>query len=217
MGKVKTKLIHDPLNSQRPYYSGLLEIIQGKEYIVGLEEGSHYQTFSGSYKDRPLVLISKGNKKITNPEKWQLVKQSKKKEINFKLVLVKKLGGEVSNCIVHGTNIPNTVLKQKIHIKDVDIVEHYKSKSGLYIYSAKINTEYTCDGPIIDSFFYHWFYGYDKKVQFLGTRLKLIDMGDFDSDGKNEWLFQYQNYNLDGYIIYYDSFKKKREFTWLYH
>ena len=49
------------------------------------------------------------------------------------------------------------------------------------------------------------------------TSQELIDIGDFDGDGSIEALFWFSGYNEDGYILYFDRFKKSATFTWGYH
>ncbi len=46
---------------------------------------------------------------------------------------------------------------------------------------------------------------------------KLIDIGDFDGDGRIEALFWFSGYNEDGYVLYFDRFEKSAIFTWSYH
>ena len=46
---------------------------------------------------------------------------------------------------------------------------------------------------------------------------ELVDIGDFDGDGRIEALFWFSGYNEDGYVLYFDRFKKSATFTWGYH
>ena len=45
----------------------------------------------------------------------------------------------------------------------------------------------------------------------------LIDIGDFDGDGKIEALFWFSGYNEDGYVLYSEEFERSTTFTWGYH
>ena len=47
--------------------------------------------------------------------------------------------------------------------------------------------------------------------------LEPLDAGDFDGDGGEEAIFFFSGYNFDGYILYYDSFRKSVRFGWSYH
>jgi hypothetical protein len=47
--------------------------------------------------------------------------------------------------------------------------------------------------------------------------LNLVDVGAFTSDSSIQAVFFYAGYNEDGYVIYYDGFRKNARFTWGYH
>ena len=57
--------------------------------------------------------------------------------------------------------------------------------------------------------------GFD--VSGWGYSLKLVDVGTFSDDGSQQAVFAYSGYNEDGYVLYYDAFRKHIEFTWGYH
>ena len=57
----------------------------------------------------------------------------------------------------------------------------------------------------------------NNKISFLHDELQFIDHGDFDNDGKDEYLFWYSIHNNDGYVMYYDDFSKSVECIWTYH
>jgi hypothetical protein len=48
-------------------------------------------------------------------------------------------------------------------------------------------------------------------------RLSLVDIGAFALDGSLQAVFFYAGYNEDGYVIYYDGFRRSSRFTWGYH
>ena len=45
----------------------------------------------------------------------------------------------------------------------------------------------------------------------------LVDAGDYDNDGKSEFLFCIDQYNRGGYKLFYDDFKKRAVFQFNYH
>lgn len=48
--------------------------------------------------------------------------------------------------------------------------------------------------------------------------LELLDAGDYDDDGKSKVIFFLtQPEDTDGYVLFYDDFKKQVENTWTYH
>ena len=56
-----------------------------------------------------------------------------------------------------------------------------------------------------------------NNLRFLGDELNYLDHGDFDNDGKDEFLFWYSIFNHDKYVLFYDDFKKSIDFEWSYH
>lgn len=54
-------------------------------------------------------------------------------------------------------------------------------------------------------------------LNFLGDELDYLEHGDFDNDGKDEFLFWYHIHNHDGYVLFYNDFKQTEEFKWMYH
>ncbi len=64
----------------------------------------------------------------------------------------------------------------------------------------------------------HWFVvDNDGTVTFLGGDLLLIDAGDYDGDGRSEMVFRKSGYDYDGYVLFYDGFRRQAEFGWNYH
>ena len=62
-----------------------------------------------------------------------------------------------------------------------------------------------------------WFYVAGKEVRYLGSNMLLVDAGDYDGDGREEAVFKVQRYNNDGYVLFYEGFAQKAEFSWGYH
>ena len=56
-----------------------------------------------------------------------------------------------------------------------------------------------------------------NQVTFLQDELTYLDHGDFDNDGKDEFLFWYRRFNHNAYVLYYDNFQKSAQFEWSYH
>jgi len=44
-----------------------------------------------------------------------------------------------------------------------------------------------------------------------------LEFDDLLRDGKDEILFMTAGYNLGGYVLYYDGFRKFVKYTWQYH
>jgi hypothetical protein len=45
----------------------------------------------------------------------------------------------------------------------------------------------------------------------------LVDAGDYDNDGRSELVFSIDDYDLGGYRLFYDHFKKESVFEFSYH
>ena len=57
----------------------------------------------------------------------------------------------------------------------------------------------------------------DGSVKQRGFDLRVIDAGDYDGDGRSEIVFQSRDYNRDGYVLSYDSFRGYAGLDWGYH
>lgn len=57
----------------------------------------------------------------------------------------------------------------------------------------------------------------DRETANFPPGLELVDTGDFAGDGGEEAVFFFSGYNFDGYILYYDNFRKAVRFGWNYH
>lgn len=45
----------------------------------------------------------------------------------------------------------------------------------------------------------------------------LIDAGDYDNNGEVETIFKFEEYDHDGYRLFFDNFEKHADFSWVYH
>jgi hypothetical protein len=73
-------------------------------------------------------------------------------------------------------------------------------------------------GEVTCQFCTHWFLLEGKSgAQYLGAGLSVIAHGDYNADGKDEWIFWQDGYNLNGYVLFYDDFKKRVKYIWTYH
>jgi hypothetical protein len=57
----------------------------------------------------------------------------------------------------------------------------------------------------------------NNRFRFLSDELTLLNHGDFDNDGNDEFIFWSSIFNHDKFILYYDNFQKKCEYGWSYH
>lgn len=61
------------------------------------------------------------------------------------------------------------------------------------------------------------FFTKGKEVKFLDSDLTLVDYGDYNGDGKIEWIFQYKESFYDAYAMYYNDFNSRVECGWSGH
>jgi hypothetical protein len=73
-----------------------------------------------------------------------------------------------------------------------------------------------CDGPPDDAWKVHSFLKGTETI-YLGVGLSPVDAGDFDGDGRSEVLFWHSEYNEDGYVMFYDDFRSRIQYSWNYH
>lgn len=103
-------------------------------------------------------------------------------------------------------------LQNTLNMKSSKIVKSYRSTNNdLLIGVTKNSTDI-------------WWYFLSKKfkLKFLGAGLSLIEKADLSQDGNTEWVFLYNDIrnsdaNRNGYVLFYDDFKKSVKFIWSYH
>jgi hypothetical protein len=98
------------------------------------------------------------------------------------------------------------------------LVKSYASTTGwklAHVHLDATDCEDTEAGFGIDD---PWFLIDDKGgVRYLGSGMFLVDIGDYDADGKAELMFAISGDNIGGYRIYYDEFRRSAEFKFHYH
>jgi len=62
-----------------------------------------------------------------------------------------------------------------------------------------------------------WFVIKDNECKYLKSNMLLIDAGDYDNNGEVETIFKFEEYDHDGYRLFFDDFKKHSDFSWIYH
>jgi hypothetical protein len=93
----------------------------------------------------------------------------------------------------------------------------YSSHEHWYIVQATLGP-YRCDGPPDDGFWGQWFViTPNNEITLLGKAMQLLGSGDYDNDGKSEVIFSPEGYDVGGYELFYDNFKKHATFEFIYH
>jgi len=192
--------------------------VSSKQDIPSVKDITH--TFSGWCDEpelRPLILLSQQN--YEDPEKWKPFKPME----SYKQRLyrtVRRIVGSINayRCV----DIPNEdkmkIVPYEFTADDLVIHKGYRSASGKELISIGLDLKkINCDGPPVPQWINDWFLLSDDKIDYLGSEMELVDAGDYDKDGKSEFIFWYSGYDKDGYILMYNDFKQKVEYMWSYH
>ncbi|WP_424964048.1 hypothetical protein [Ekhidna sp.] len=57
----------------------------------------------------------------------------------------------------------------------------------------------------------------DNEVQQISPFLTLVDAGDYNNNDQVEVIFMIQDYNYDGFVMYYNDFEDLVQYGWRYH
>jgi hypothetical protein len=167
--------------------------------------------FLGEPVLRPLVAVSQPN--YRDPENWKPAQLS-----SYTIAAVRKAFRsrfpKVTNCspldVEHANPWPYT---------DANLVvkKAYSSNRHWLIAEVLLSGD-ECDGPPDDAFTPQWFViTPEQQVRFLGSKMWLVDAGDYDNDGKSELVFSIDDYNRGGYELFYDDFSRHATFEFGYH
>lgn len=197
-----------------PDKRGLQRILTASTLVPTVGQPS--KSFAGLLGDgpgkvrRPLVAISKPN--FTDPDHWKSSVLAAVRA-NFRREFPK-----VKTC----TDEQNPIIQdRKYKNSDLQVTRAYGSNRGSFLVETDLKLG-DCDEYIDDRndpFADQWFYvSKDLTFRRLGGFLELLDAGDYDGDGKSEVIFFLtQPGDTDGYVLFYDDFKKQVENTWTYH
>jgi hypothetical protein len=200
------------------------EQIKDQKLIMG-QPSEIYSGWENTLFNRPLVLVSNGN--FGDPAKWKPLKYSEGQSKLFKNIFINAYP-KVINCDENEKPLPNPT---PVNNSDIKITTCYCSNEGSYLVNMILNGG-KCgvyEGPFLNQLF---FIQSDKNSIHvnLGNNppqpnsnenenysFYLVDAGDYDGDLKSELVFFVSGYNEDGYVLFYDDFKKKVVYTWHYH
>lgn len=211
LGKVTSKYEKQSLNSK----TGLMTIVKSLDQLPKIKDKLNlFSNWEGEKKFRPLILTT--NKTI-DPDRWKPYNIKGNALNSFKSIFIKKLGGNVDNCTKYIEGKEQEFLNTKLNNQNVSLLKAYKSSKDEVLFGISTIAKYECDGPSSEEYSIHWFYKTKNSVKFVGNQIMPIDAGDFDNDGKSEWMFSKSGYNLGGYKLFYDNFKNSVKFEWVYH
>jgi hypothetical protein len=108
------------------------------------------------------------------------------------------------------------------------VIGSLRGADGTRLIGVRLDPKLTegCDGPLGLEWSDLWFLGPPGKPpaplsveienDLAPFRMALLDLGDYDGDGKAEALFWFSSHNVEGYFLYYEAFKDHVRFAWKY-
>ena len=178
--------------------------ILDKVPMIG-KPGMDFAGWIGKPVYRPLVVCTSPN--CADPEKWKPYRPTTGD-------ISKVLGSVDSNVI----KTVHPVRRETYQVRKSFASRSEKLICVSFVSRAAASGD-TLDGPGDDSDnnSLAWFVLRNGSCQYLRSDMLLLDAGDYDNDGKSEVVFKFEEYDRDGYVLYYDDFRGKAEFGWIYH
>lgn len=103
---------------------------------------------------------------------------------------------------------------------NITIAGHFSSAQGVQLWALRFREGAdVCDNWFEPEDGTYWFvFSADSNTaSYLGGHMSLVDHGDFNDDNQCEFLFRVQEYNKDGYKIFWNDFNNQQEAVWCYH
>lgn len=167
--------------------------------------------FCGGY-DRPIVVVSKPN--FTDPDQWKAADVPEDVVRRLIPFFRKEVASIPLSCVDESTDNPHGPYADSL----IQVRKSYVSAAGARLVQLALpdsaapqcDVDEEWDAP-------RWFYVRGETIRVLGASLYLIDAGDYDGDGHSEAVFLHDAYNYNGYVLFYDGFRKQAEFGWTYN
>lgn len=197
--------------------NGLLRVTT----LTSLFEGPRSHVFAG-WLDKPVhhPLIAVSNPlPATNP-RWTRIRATDA-DARTMLPVLARVRPLVPDC---SGGEPAKGKGRALSASDVHVDEVWQSTDGERLLSASLKPErvkacdYTAD-LLADVWAHDDGHSHMNAISPLSeneTTHALIDAGDFNNDGKEEFLFFLGGYNEDGFILVYDHFRRSSRFSWSY-
>ncbi|MSQ20707.1 MAG: hypothetical protein EXR39_14400 [Betaproteobacteria bacterium] len=119
-------------------------------------------------------------------------------------------------------------VSQSIEAKHLFVAHSTRNKAGDRLLGVRLDPKFAkgCEGPLGLEWSDLWFHAAaDKAPAMLPVeiendlapfRMSLIEMSDFDGDGKPEALFWFSSHSVEGYLLVHDQFEQQVRFMWKY-
>jgi hypothetical protein len=117
---------------------------------------------------------------------------------------------------------------QTIEAKHLSVTHSTRNKAGDRLLGVRLDPKFAkgCEGTLGLEWSDLWFHApADKAPTMLAVeiendlapfRMSLIEISDFDGDGKAEALFWFSSHNVEGYLLVHDQFERQVRFMWKY-
>lgn len=180
--------------------------------------GSASLEFGGwthSLVHRPLVLASV--KACSDPEGWSR-QRLPSRQLARVIPLLREAVKGISGCGEDG----HSLKPYNFPSREVVVGESYASSRGDALVTLSVRQRKalvgTCDGPLGEEWMPHTFSILrDGTIRHLGSSLRVIGVGDYDADGRSEFVFFAARYNHDGYWLFANHFRESASFGWSYN
>ena len=199
---------------------GLFLVDTNKTIPSVCNDNEKFGDWRGIPQNRPLVAMPEKSSGLS----YSIDEISLSKVKNETLIFeFRKRVNEVMTCDTSLVNLD----KQYYNYSDDDLLEEsYSIKNDFQLVMLRLDpTLNECDGPPGLNWSTYWFLMKGNERPYCITPiledwnaeyLDLIDVGDYDLDGKIEALFLYSSYSKSCYILFYDNFNKQAIFSWNY-
>lgn len=201
----------------------MIKSMEDTPKVGGLD--TYYSGWLAKPKYRPLVVIPGGVN--LKPLQWDSVELSNIERKNI-IGSYRKLVGDTIRICSLNEQISDSLIFYTYSDNDIIISSCYSIQQKIKIVSLQLNTVLNhCDGPPNKEWSTYWFmidsvgeifhFGLTHSRISDYEIMKLVDMGDFNGDGKIEALFWRERYNEDGYVLFFNDFKCSVNCLWNYH
>ena len=174
------------------------------------------QAFEGGCEPpavRPLVIVSKPH--VADPEGWKPVEVGDE----YRRLLYQPMRLVLGRTQVLRCTDAAGSKSEPFAFREGDLVagKAYRAKSGDTLVAVALNPQKNgCDGPPGVEWSAHWFLIRQGEVDFIGSEMELVDIGDYAGSGKTEFLFWKSSYNRDGYVLVFDDLRQETSYLWGY-
>ncbi len=187
-----------------------IEITEHQDFPVIKNTDRKFAGMSSVPLYKPLVLVN--GPSLRDPEEWTGVSP----DSSYVSLLYSLFKQEVDSLHLGVDYYGNDAGYVNYDESDVMMVDGYSNRTGITIIGIRVNPAKGAgfEGSFQDpDWSVHWYVITDPP-ELLGKWLELVDVGDYNSDGRAELLCWYSAYNEDGYSLFYDDFTRRDDYWW---